>query len=488
MSAFNPRGYHSDISLRTLHQDALSYNRCSEESIYSKRSATPEIWVVSPRSSTVGAHGDSARIGRTYDFRIGLIGATNRPGPFLDVPKPAQSPKIDSPPRATNALVPCTSPTVIDNPHCNDRWNTSMSLRPCRRRLAVAIPQSIKEADESTVAEENADVSPYVFPLTYERKVRERCPKARLDTVIEEKEREQGQGSTRNDDDDVTDVMFPVLQAPSEESTGRLTPTFVNESDDDSSDGCLSPSPASSPTPSSLFEEIPDSLSTPGTTPPSSFAEKSRLSASYISPEDSCEEEIDIAPFSMIHASAKPLVQTHRRTNAVHIRCPKELDRERYLEGPCEVSRTPDLPRSADTKWTAVDGMIVVKVFVPATDDIWRVRVPQDISLQRFTSKVLSKLGFHVAFSGSCFDGPEYHFRTNDAFRRWIDNRVRNGRNLPIVAHVIDAPPLPLHVSTSLFSSVRSSSCIADGNVSPAVRNFVRPLPSATSITRHMTV
>ncbi|KAI5991946.1 hypothetical protein EDD15DRAFT_2106719, partial [Pisolithus albus] len=88
-------------------------------------------------------------------------------------------------------------------------------------------------------------------------------------------------------------------------------------------------------------------------------------------------------------------------------------------------------------RWAPVNGMIIIKVFVPATDDTWKVRVPEDITLQRFTSKVLSKLGFHVAFSGSCFDGTEYYFRTDDVFRRWVSKRIRpGGRNLPIAAHV----------------------------------------------------
>ncbi|KAL4075488.1 hypothetical protein J3A83DRAFT_4072370, partial [Scleroderma citrinum] len=87
-------------------------------------------------------------------------------------------------------------------------------------------------------------------------------------------------------------------------------------------------------------------------------------------------------------------------------------------------------------KWAPVDGMMIVKVFVPETDDIWKVRVPEDITLPRFSSRVLSKLGFHVAFSGSCFDGPEYYFRNDETFRYWIDKRIRNGRNLPIVSHV----------------------------------------------------
>ncbi|KAH7888204.1 hypothetical protein F5I97DRAFT_1791574, partial [Phlebopus sp. FC_14] len=87
-------------------------------------------------------------------------------------------------------------------------------------------------------------------------------------------------------------------------------------------------------------------------------------------------------------------------------------------------------------KWAPKDGMIIVKVFVPSTSDTWKLKVPEDINLQRFTCKVLSKLGFHVAFSGSCWDSPEYFFKSNASFRHWLEGRIRFGRNLPIVAHV----------------------------------------------------
>ncbi|KAH7912447.1 hypothetical protein BJ138DRAFT_986320, partial [Hygrophoropsis aurantiaca] len=84
-------------------------------------------------------------------------------------------------------------------------------------------------------------------------------------------------------------------------------------------------------------------------------------------------------------------------------------------------------------KWAPKDGMIIVKLFVHANDEIWKVKVPEIINLQRFTSKVLSKLGYHVAFSASCWDAP---FETDEAFQHWLQRRIRFGRNVPLVAHI----------------------------------------------------
>ena len=102
------------------------------------------------------------------------------------------------------------------------------------------------------------------------------------------------------------------------------------------------------------------------------------------------------------------------------------------------------IPHMDDTtpKWAPKHGKIVIKVFVPSTDDIWMFRVPQNINLVDFTSKVVNKLGLSVSFSGSLWDEPKYYFRTDERFKSWVNSRIRYGRNLPIVAHV--PPRLPL--------------------------------------------
>lgn len=94
------------------------------------------------------------------------------------------------------------------------------------------------------------------------------------------------------------------------------------------------------------------------------------------------------------------------------------------------------------SKWAPKEGQIFIKVFVPSTDDIWMFRVPQDISLIHFTSRVVAKLGFVVSFSGSVWDEPKYYFRTDEQFKSWVKGRIRFGRNLPIVAHVLARLPL----------------------------------------------
>jgi hypothetical protein len=93
-------------------------------------------------------------------------------------------------------------------------------------------------------------------------------------------------------------------------------------------------------------------------------------------------------------------------------------------------------------KWAPRQGQIIIKVFVPSTADIWMFRMPQSISLADFTSRVVTKLGLSVAFSGSLWDEPRYYFGTDEQFKSWVKGRIRFGRNLPIVAHVL--APLPL--------------------------------------------
>lgn len=99
-------------------------------------------------------------------------------------------------------------------------------------------------------------------------------------------------------------------------------------------------------------------------------------------------------------------------------------------------------PHDSTSKWAPKQGQIIIKVFVPSTDDIWKFRVPQNVGLAGFTARVIAKLGFVVCFSGSLWDEPRYYFRTDEQFAMWVRGRIRFGRNLPIVAHVPDSPPL----------------------------------------------
>ncbi|KAI0777292.1 hypothetical protein BD413DRAFT_468146 [Trametes elegans] len=98
----------------------------------------------------------------------------------------------------------------------------------------------------------------------------------------------------------------------------------------------------------------------------------------------------------------------------------------------------PLLPKSSlheRERWAPRAGQMVIKVWVPTTDDIWKVRVPAaGVGLAAFRARVAAKVGFEVAFS-AVVDG---HLRTladEDAFRRWVAGRVRGGRNTLLTAH-----------------------------------------------------
>jgi hypothetical protein len=102
--------------------------------------------------------------------------------------------------------------------------------------------------------------------------------------------------------------------------------------------------------------------------------------------------------------------------------------KENYPALAVVASRSPELHQ-----WDPIDGTIVIKVSVPATDDIWRFKVPTNATYRAFRAKVELKVGFPVAFA----DGPSAQAKrvgTEEKFRRWVANRVKHGRNHPLVA------------------------------------------------------
>ncbi|KIJ58208.1 hypothetical protein HYDPIDRAFT_34393 [Hydnomerulius pinastri MD-312] len=72
-----------------------------------------------------------------------------------------------------------------------------------------------------------------------------------------------------------------------------------------------------------------------------------------------------------------------------------------------------------------------------------KLKVPCTVTLSRFPSKVFSKLRYHVVFIGSWWDTSEYYFKTEERLW-WVERRVRFGRNLPIVAHIVGSPVVSL--------------------------------------------
>ena len=86
------------------------------------------------------------------------------------------------------------------------------------------------------------------------------------------------------------------------------------------------------------------------------------------------------------------------------------------------------------SRWAAKDGKIIIKVWVPSTDDIWKLRVPEDVGLTAFRARVTAKLGFDVSFS-ALVCGTLRTLADDDAFREWVAGRVVNGRNSLLTAH-----------------------------------------------------
>ena len=265
-------------------------------------------------------------------------------------------------------------------------------------------------------------------------------------------------GSARN-------IMSAILCALRDDSVEFL-PSFVY-SDGDESDDARKYDTSSLPSSPSCYSSEEKSGCTSG--------KRSSFLAFSASSKEGAADGVVVSDTPIV----VPFVRIHRRTGAVFIRVKCKGGRHRIgSELSFEdvfVAYTCNIATPVDTRWASVDGMMVVKVFVPATDDIWKVRVPEDISLQRFTSRVLSKLGFHVAFSGSCFDGPEYYFRDDEVFRCWLDKRIRNGRNLPIVSHVIDPPSSPRSCSADVAptdtAAANAATTDSEASEDPSVRS-----------------
>lgn len=87
--------------------------------------------------------------------------------------------------------------------------------------------------------------------------------------------------------------------------------------------------------------------------------------------------------------------------------------------------------------WAVREGRMVVKVWVPTTDDIWKVRVPADAGLGAFGAAVAAKVGFEVSFS-AVVEGRLRAIGDEEAWRRWVAGRVREGRNTLLTAHRLE--------------------------------------------------
>ncbi|KAI1798089.1 hypothetical protein LXA43DRAFT_1106618 [Ganoderma leucocontextum] len=104
----------------------------------------------------------------------------------------------------------------------------------------------------------------------------------------------------------------------------------------------------------------------------------------------------------------------------------------RRRPAPLLLGRTPTTGHN--NKWAPKDGKIIVKVWVPSTDDIWKLRVPEDVRLESFRTRVAAKVGFEVSFS-ALVCGTLRTIADDAVFREWVEGRVVNGRNSLLTAH-----------------------------------------------------
>jgi hypothetical protein len=142
-----------------------------------------------------------------------------------------------------------------------------------------------------------------------------------------------------------------------------------------------------------------------------------------------------LEPSAVVHFHGK-----HRRSPAAFYQItPGTLIQRRDL---VEIHLSSWSPK--ELRWAPKNSMMVIKVYIPSTDDLWAAYVPTSVTLSTFTCKWLSKLNLRLRFSGSMMDTPEYYFHSDEVFQCWVKRRVRHGRNLPIVGHLDYAvPPLP---------------------------------------------
>ena len=69
-------------------------------------------------------------------------------------------------------------------------------------------------------------------------------------------------------------------------------------------------------------------------------------------------------------------------------------------------------------------------------DDLWKLKVAEDVTLERLTRRAEAKIGFPVAFSYAYAMHCERAVRTEEAFRDWVDTRIQKGINTPLIARV----------------------------------------------------
>ncbi|EMD30472.1 hypothetical protein CERSUDRAFT_101338 [Gelatoporia subvermispora B] len=112
-------------------------------------------------------------------------------------------------------------------------------------------------------------------------------------------------------------------------------------------------------------------------------------------------------------------------------------------------------------RWLPKDGQIIIKVAVPATDDLWKLRVPEDVTLAAFVRRVEAKVGFVVAFQAVGVGAARcMKITTEGAFQSWVrrlwgSSALSRSRVCSLRSDIMF--PVTLHVI--LVSSAAKLSC-----------------------------
>ncbi|KAI0765154.1 hypothetical protein C8Q74DRAFT_1032705 [Fomes fomentarius] len=105
------------------------------------------------------------------------------------------------------------------------------------------------------------------------------------------------------------------------------------------------------------------------------------------------------------------------------------------LDSP-NISSPPPPPTTTtgdDSAWAPRNGRMIIKIWVPSTDDVWKLRVAEDVSLEQFRARVAAKVGFDVVFSENT-SGLLRTVADEETFRRWVAARVVKGKNTHLTA------------------------------------------------------
>ncbi|KZT10361.1 uncharacterized protein LAESUDRAFT_422310 [Laetiporus sulphureus 93-53] len=167
----------------------------------------------------------------------------------------------------------------------------------------------------------------------------------------------------------------------------------------------------------------------PARQPPAAFKAEKMHSSTTTTPKK---------VLSVIHNIPRK-VKTSRSRNARRFRgkenVPPMAALDDLLRMPTIVITSPS-SQTLDTSqaWLPRDGMMIIKVSVPSSDDIWKFKVPVDVMLPDFLLRVEKKVGFPVHLVCDMGIAPAMPVTTESTFRIWVAGRIQNGKNTKLIA------------------------------------------------------